>query len=135
MKSIIILLILAISVIAAIPVQAGYVLKHPTSRVVTMSESNSTVLDPASFPQLAHKPKSGFLAYLSAGSAVLGLAIASPQLAFALIILGTLAGITGKMGLKLYRGRPFLRTLCIIGLILGAVVLAFGMVPLLFLTV
>ena len=85
------------------------------------------------YPPLRNvKPKSGVIAYLSAGSALLGLAIASPHTALLLIILGTFAGIAGKVGLKAYKGRPFLRTLCIIGIILGFVVLALGTVPLIF---
>ena len=78
--------------------------------------------------------QSGILAYLSAGCAVLGLAIASPGMSLFLILLGTAAGVFGKIGLKAYRGRTFLRVLCVVGIILGAVVLLLGMVPLIFLT-
>lgn len=85
---------------------------------------------PAALP----KPhaKSGILAYLSAGCGLIGLAIATPSMSLLLICLGTAAGVFGKMGLKAYRGRTFLRVLCIVGMILGAVVLALGMVPLIF---
>lgn len=112
---------------------AGYVLKTKTESRINRSETMSSRNNVLSVPYSSPRTKSGFLAYLSAGSAILGILIGTPQLAFALILLGTLAGITGKIGLKLYRGRPFLRTLCYIGIILGAIVLAFGMVPLLFL--
>lgn len=104
----------------------------PSSTGKIMNESPSTIPNTLSaFSR--HKEKSGALAYISAGCGVLGFAIASIHTTFIMLILGTIAGIAGKMGMKAYRGRNGLRALSIIGLVLGAILVLYATVPLLFL--
>jgi hypothetical protein len=79
------------------------------------------------------KSASGFLAYCSAGCGLFGILIASIHTVFLILLLGLIAGVTGKMGLKRYKRKPFLRALCYAGIILGAILVLFGTIPILFL--
>jgi len=79
------------------------------------------------------KSKGGALAYISAVCGVAGLAIASPQTAAVMILLGLAAGLFGTAGLKKSKHNKFHRFLCYLGIVLGAILIVFGTIPILFL--
>lgn len=113
---------------------AGFVIKRPIHVTITLSD---TVHEAATYPTVVHpehkKPKSAFLAYLAAGLGVLGIAIMSIHTTPIIILLGLVAGISGKTGLKKIKHDKFLKALCFIGIVLGAILVIFGTIPLLFL--
>ncbi len=77
--------------------------------------------------------KSGVVAYLAAGLGIVGLAIGSVETTLIMMILGLAAGVFGKVGLNMYKRKPFLRFLCYTGIVLGALLVLFASVPILFL--
>ncbi|MBI1184781.1 hypothetical protein GC194_10940 [bacterium] len=121
-------------------IYAAFVIQNAPVKANEITQSNFTTqysfLEHSTDKVLSTRPKekNGFLAYFSIGCALLGLALASPHLSLVLVVLGTAAGISGKMGLKAYRDRTFLRVLCVLGIVLGVVVVALGTIPIIFLT-
>lgn len=119
---------------SAHPAHAGFFIKRSLHATVALPD---TVHEAATFPTAIHpehkKPKSAFLAYLAAGLGVLGIAIMSIHTTPIIILLGLVAGISGKTGLKKIKHDKFLKALCYIGIVLGAILVIFGTIPLLFL--
>lgn len=119
---------------SAHPAHASFFIKRPTYATVSLSDTIDKV---TTYPTAAHperkKPKSAFLAYLAAGLGVLGIAIMSIHTTPIIILLGLVAGISGKTGLKKIKHDKFLKALCYIGIVLGAILVIFGTIPLLFL--
>lgn len=100
--------------------------------ILTDASSPSTVSSPL-LALAKKKEKSGFLAYFSLSCGVIGFAFASPQTTLIMMLLGLVAGVSGKMGLKAFKGRRGLRAMCIIGIILGAILVLYATIPILFL--
>ncbi|PQJ12994.1 hypothetical protein CJD36_004415 [Flavipsychrobacter stenotrophus] len=116
------------------------------SIVETSSAQNSTSLNQSIVGHL-HKPaallasptgqdrsfKHGFTAYFAAGLGVLGLLFFPIQATLLMMLFGLGAGVFGKIGLKMYKHDKLLKALCYIGIILGALLVLFATIPILFL--
>jgi hypothetical protein len=75
----------------------------------------------------------GFLAYFSAACGVVGLLFAAVPSSLGMMLFGLVAGYTGVDGLKKYKHDKSLRTFCYIGIVLGAIAVVFGTIPILLL--
>lgn len=80
-----------------------------------------------------HSFRGGFAAYLSVGLGALGLIFFGLQTTALMMLFGIAAGVAGKVGLKRYKHDRLLKTLCYIGIGLGALLVVFATIPILFL--
>jgi len=82
-----------------------------------------------------HVKKHSFLAWFAFWCGIAGVAcVAAPTaLVLFMYLFGLTAGVTGANGIKKYRHAKLLKTLCYIGLILGAIAVVLATIPILLL--